>query len=446
MIFDEVALPADCVLGEGAAAEVLLDRLRRPLQIALAAETIGCATELLERTLAYLRTRRQFGRSLGAFQALQHRAVDAFCDVELSRSLTLKAAGIADLAGPGTQHLIAAARARAGLMAQRVGKWAVQMHGAMGFTDECDVGLFLKRIMVLTRLYGTPQADRRRFADASWAKNAPNPFELLRSDSDADARFRAEVRAFLDAELPPHLCDLPTRPKVEEALWWHRSLQGRGWIAPAWPKEYGGMEASLEQRLILFEEMACKGAPELSGQAINHIGPIIIRFGTPRQKATHLLSMLHGDTLWCQGYSEPNSGSDLASLRTSARVEGDKLIVNGQKIWTTGALHAQWMFALVRTNPDAADGRKGISMILIDMKSKGITTRPICTIAGDDEFAEVFFDNVEVPIENVVGAHQRRLAARQRGARGRAVNEFLATEGDRIPRSRAARRAGDRRR
>ena len=181
VIFDKVALPADCILGEGAAADVLLDRLRRPLQIALAAETIGCATELLERTLAYLRTRRQFGRSLGSFQALQHRAVDAFCDVELSRSLTLKAAGIADLAGPGTQNLIAAARARAGLMAQRVGKWAVQMHGAMGFTDECDVGLFLKRIMVLTRLYGTPQAHRRRFADASWAKDEPNPFELLRS-------------------------------------------------------------------------------------------------------------------------------------------------------------------------------------------------------------------------------------------------------------------------
>jgi alkylation response protein AidB-like acyl-CoA dehydrogenase len=400
--FDRLMLPADCVLAAGPDADALLDRLRHPLQIALAAEIVGAATELFERTLAFLRTRRQFGRSLGAFQALQHRAVDIFCDIELSRALTMEAARVTDLGKPGTLELIAGARARAGLMAQRLGKWAVQMHGAMGFTDECDVGLFLKRLMVLTRLYRTPQAHRRRFADSSWAKDAPNLFELFRSETDTEASFRAEVRAFLDAELPAHLCDLPTRPKVQDAIWWHRKLNERGWIAPAWPKEHGGMDASVEQRLVLFEELALKGAPELSSQAIYHIGPIIIRFGTPEQKAKHLPPMLTAERLWCQGYSEPNSGSDLASLRTSARVDGDKLVINGQKIWTTGAQHAQWMFALVRTDPDAADRRNGISMVLIDMASKGITVRPIRTIAGEDEFAEVFFDNVEVPLENVM--------------------------------------------
>ena len=162
------------------------------------------------------------------------------------------------------------------------------------------------------------------------------------------------------------------------------------------------MEASASQRLILFEEMAIKGAPELSAQGIYHIGPIIIRFGTPEQKAMLLPGTLSGAINWCQGYSEPNSGSDLASLRTSARQDGDRFIVNGQKIWTTGAHFADWMFALVRTDPDAADRREGISMILIDMKSKGIRVRPIRTIAGDEEFCEVFFDNVEVPAKNIL--------------------------------------------
>ena len=256
---------------------------------------------------------------------------------------------------------------------------------------------------MLTRLYRTPQAHRRRFADSTWEADAPNLFELFRSETETDASFRAEVRAFLEAELPARLCDLPTRPKVEDAVWWHRKLNDRGWVAPNWPKEHGGMEATVEERLMLFEEMARFGAPEISSQAIYHIGPIIIRFGTPEQKAKHLPPMLTAERLWCQGYSEPNSGSDLASLRTTARVEGDKLIVNGQKIWTTGAHHAHWMFALVRTDPDAADRRNGISMVLIDMKSKGVTPRAIKTITGEDEFAEVFFDNVEVPIENVVG-------------------------------------------
>jgi alkylation response protein AidB-like acyl-CoA dehydrogenase len=401
--FDDVRVSQDQVIASGSRAEALLDELRIPLQIALAAETVGCAAELFERTLTYMRTRRQFGRSLGAFQALQHRAVDAFADIELARALTLETARIADATKPGTLELVAAARARAGMMAQRIAKWAVQMHGAMGFTDECDVGLFVKRLLVLSRVYRTPQAHRRRFADYTWEKGAANLFELFRSDSEAEAAFRREVRAFVDAELPGQLCDLPTRPKIEDAIWWHRKLNDRGWIAPNWPKEHGGMDATVEQRLILFEEMARKGAPEISSQAIYHIAPILIRFGTKEQQARHLPPMLTAEQLWCQGYSEPNSGSDLASLRTSAKLDGDKLVVNGQKIWTTGAQHANWMFALVRTDPDATDRRQGISMILIDMASKGITVRPIITITGEDEFAEVFFDNVEVPLENVVG-------------------------------------------
>ena len=400
--FEGLRLGAGDLVARGPEAERLLDRLRFAVQLGLAAETVGAAAEVFDRTLVHLRTRKQFGRSLGAFQALQHRAVDCFVDIELARALVLEAARLADQGRPGTLELIAGARARAGDMALRTAKWAVQMHGAMGFTDESDTGLFLKRIMVLTRVFRTIQAHRVRFAEASWEAGAPDLFDLFRSESAQDAAFRREVRAFLAANLPSHLTDLPTRPKMADGMWWHRKLAERGWIAPAWPKEHGGMEASVEERLILFEELALAGAPELSSQAIYHIGPILIRFGTPEQKAKYLPAMLSGEAIWCQGYSEPNSGSDLASLSTRARREGDQFIVNGQKIWTTGGQHADFMFALVRTDPDAADRRQGISMILIDLRSKGIRRRPIRTITGEEEFAEVFFDDVAVPAENIV--------------------------------------------
>ena len=400
--FDNLHVKRSEILARGPAAERMLDRLRFAVQIGLAAETVGAAAEVFDRTLVHLRTRRQFGRSLGAFQALQHKAVDCFVDIELARTLVKEAARIADQSRPGTLELIAGARARAGEMALRTAKWAVQMHGAMGFTDECDVGLFLKRIMVLTRIYRTVQAHRQRFADASWETGAPDLFALFRSDTPEEMAFRREVRAFLVAKLPEHLCDLPMRPKMADAMWWHRTLAEKGWIAPSWPREHGGMEATVEQRLILFEELALKASPELSSQAINHIGPILIRFGTDEQKSKFLPAMLRGDAVWCQGYSEPNSGSDLASLSTRARQDGDKFVINGQKIWTTGGHHADYMFALVRTDPDATDRRQGISMILIDLSSKGIRRRPIRTITGEEEFAEVFFDDVEVPAENIV--------------------------------------------
>ncbi len=401
--FANVGLDGGHVIAMGPRAAAALDRLRFPLQLGLAAELIGLAREVFDRTLDYMRTRRQFGRSLGAFQALQHRAVDMACDIELSRAYVLEAARVADAPRPGVLELIAGARARAGETALAVAKWAIQMHGAIGFTDEFDIGLFLKRALTLTRIYRTIEAHRARFREATSGANALDLFGLLRADTAQDASFRAEVRAFHEAALPARLRDLPLRPAHEDALWWHRQLHARGWIAPNWPREHGGMDATIRQRLILLEEAARAGAPELSNQAIYHIGPIIIRFGTPEQKARHLPPMLDGNVTWCQGYSEPNSGSDLVSLRARGEVRGDRVIINGQKIWTTAAHHAQWMFALVRTNPDAADRREGISMILVDMAAKGVRPRAIKTITGDDEFAEVFFDDVEVPLANVVG-------------------------------------------
>jgi alkylation response protein AidB-like acyl-CoA dehydrogenase len=222
-------------------------------------------------------------------------------------------------------------------------------------------------------------------------------------DNEEDAAFRTEVRDWLEENLPRELRGWSVRPPLELIRPWHGKLHERGWIAPAWPKQYGGMEATLNERMILQEEMARIGAPVLSRQALNHIGPILMRHGTEQQKARHLPGMLSGEMHWCQGYSEPNAGSDLASLRTRAELDGDKFTINGQKTWTTWAQHAQWMYALTRTNPEAIKPQAGISMILIDLATPGITIRPIRTLADDEEFAEVFFDDVRVPAENLVG-------------------------------------------
>jgi alkylation response protein AidB-like acyl-CoA dehydrogenase len=185
---------------------------------------------------------------------------------------------------------------------------------------------------------------------------------------------------------------------------WHRKMFERGWIAPGWPEEYGGMGATLSQQLILQEEMGARGAPLLSRQGLGHIGPILMRFGSDAQKLEHLPKILSGDVAWAQGYSEPGSGSDLASLTTRAALDGDDFVINGRKIWTTMAQFADWMYALVRTDPDAPRKQLGISIILIDLKTPGIDIRPIKTIAGDEEFAECTFEDVRVPAGNLVGA------------------------------------------
>lgn len=225
---------------------------------------------------------------------------------------------------------------------------------------------------------------------------------MLRVESSEEQTFRQEVAAWLEAAIPAALKHTTRRAEPEQCMPWYRQLAQRGWIAPHWPRRFGGMEASPIQQVILMEEMAKAGAPDIPTQGLNHIGPLLMECGTPAQRQRHLPAILAGDEIWCQGYSEPGAGSDLASLRTRAEVREDSLLVNGHKIWTTWGHHAHWMFALVRTSTE--DRRqKGITFVLIDMSSPGISRRPIRTIAEDDEFCEVFFDNVEVPLSNVVG-------------------------------------------
>jgi alkylation response protein AidB-like acyl-CoA dehydrogenase len=387
----------ECALSGESARRALL-RLRSSLAVLSAAELIGVSETALGLTLEHLKTRQQFGRPLASFQALQFRAVDAYAGLALARALTQQAARLLDAGGEGGFTAAAAARAKAGDAAIFLHRSAVQLHGAIGFSDEHTIGLCLKRALSLSVAWGNSADWRSAIARAPTGADGV----AFRADSPDDAAFREEVRAWIAAELPDQLRNLPTRPSVADALWWHRKLYERGWIAPSWPREYGGMGASVAQMIILYEELGAAGAPEISGQAIYHFGPILQIFGTPEQKARFLPDMLSGAAMWCQGYSEPGAGSDLASLRTRAVRDGDHFVVNGSKIWTTWGQHAHWMFALVRTNPDVKK-QEGITFLMIDMNSSGVTRRPIRTIAGEEEFAEIFFDDVRVPVENVVG-------------------------------------------
>lgn len=229
---------------------------------------------------------------------------------------------------------------------------------------------------------------------------------MIRPETPKDSAFRLEARNWFERNLPAHLRNLTFRPEPAEAMQWYRALFQQGWIAPHWPKSFGGMEATPSEQVILFEELTRIGAPDIPTQGLNHIGPLLMKLGSEAQQAFHLPRILSGEIVWCQGYSEPGSGSDLASVQTRGEIRDRDIVINGQKIWTTWGHHADWMYALVRSIPGEKK-KNGITFVLLDMKSKGITRRPIRTIAGDEEFCEVFFENVSVPLENVVGeVHQ----------------------------------------
>jgi len=221
--------------------------------------------------------------------------------------------------------------------------------------------------------------------------------------------FRDEVRAFIRARLPAEIRERLRAghpPRKQDTVAWQRILHERGWAAPHWPRRFGGAELGQMERLILIDELYRAPAPLPQVFNITMLGPVLMKFGTPQQ-CEHFLPKLASLDLWfCQGFSEPGSGSDLASLRTAARREGDHYVVNGQKIWTTTAHWADWTFALVRTDPEARK-QEGISFLLIDLKSPGITVRPITSIDGEHHLNEVFFDEVRVPVANLVGQENR---------------------------------------
>jgi alkylation response protein AidB-like acyl-CoA dehydrogenase len=226
--------------------------------------------------------------------------------------------------------------------------------------------------------------------------------------SEKEEGFRKEVRAWLEANVPDDLrgkAFAASRADVDEVRRlraWQKTMCEAGYVGMDWPREFGGRGASIVEQIILFQEMARAESPQFVNRGgLSMLGPTLMKYGTPAQQQRHLQKILTADELWCQGFSEPNAGSDLANLQTRAVLDGDHFVVNGQKVWTSMAHVADWCFLLVRTDPSAPK-HKGISFLLVDMRTPGITIRPLRQITGEAEFNEVFFDNVRVPREHLV--------------------------------------------
>ncbi|MEM1434216.1 MAG: acyl-CoA dehydrogenase family protein [Pseudomonadota bacterium] len=259
----------------------------------------------------------------------------------------------------------------------------------------------------------------------------------IRFDANDEA-FRREVQAFLAAKLTPDLRDAARRQTTvfadkDVAMKWQRILVEQGWAVPSWPEEYGGTNWSVTQKYIFGEELARAGAPGLIPLGLRMLAPVLFKYGTPEQKDYYLPRMLSGEHYWCQGYSEPGSGSDLSSLKTMAVADGDDYVINGTKIWTTHAQFADHIFCLVRTSTEGKP-QAGISFVLIPMDLPGITVKPIITIAGDHEVNQVFFDDVRVPQANRLGPENagwtvaKYLLEFERGGGGSAPRLFVELE------------------
>ncbi|MEB6660679.1 acyl-CoA dehydrogenase [Achromobacter ruhlandii] len=414
LAIESAVVPADALL----ARDGVLDAVDEALDLGRlmqSAELVGVARQVLADSVAYLNTRQQFGRPLASFQALQHRLVDAAMQVELAANSLLDALDtLAAQPDDATLRKTLASRAkaraaRAGLEAARL---AIQLHGAIGYTEECDVSLYFRSALHLAAWLGNAAAHRQRYG-ALAALPAPGaddddaaPITDFPREADwngmPEADFRRLVRGFFRAHYPEHLRHVPWRLHWDEIKDWYFTLSRQGWIAPSWPREHGGMALSPARQIAFIEEAERHGVARAPDQGLVMLGPILIRHGTEEQRARFLPGILSGEAVWAQGYSEPNAGSDLASLRCEALVDGDDLIVSGQKTWSTLAQDATHMFMLVRTDKTVKK-QAGISFLLVDLASPGVSRRPIRTLSGHEEFCEVFFDQVRVPRANLVG-------------------------------------------
>ncbi|AMG34732.1 acyl-CoA dehydrogenase [Achromobacter xylosoxidans] len=414
LTIESAVVPAHALLARDGVVDAVDEALDLG-RLMQSAELVGVARQVLADSVAYLNTRQQFGRPLAAFQALQHRLVDAAMQVELAANSLLDALDTLD-ARPGDATLRKTVASRAKARAARAGleaaRLAIQLHGAIGYTEECDVSLYFRSALHLAAWLGNATAHRQRYG-ALAALPAPGaddddaaPITDFPREADwngmPEADFRRLVRGFFRAHYPEHLRHVPWRLHWDEIKDWYYTLSRQGWIAPSWPREHGGMALSPARQIAFIEEAERHGVARAPDQGLVMLGPILIRHGTEEQRARFLPGILSGEAVWAQGYSEPNAGSDLASLRCEALVDGDDLVVSGQKTWSTLAQDATHMFMLVRTDKTVKK-QAGISFLLVDLASPGVSRRPIRTLSGHEEFCEVFFDQVRVPRANVVG-------------------------------------------
>jgi alkylation response protein AidB-like acyl-CoA dehydrogenase len=412
--FDQAPLLFAEPILRGSAA---LDALHRSVaagRIALAAELAGQAAGCLQQTLDFVTQRIQFERPLGSFQTVQHRCVDLSIEQTLAQASWQHALACYEQQPLAQVSLaaISASKARCAQAAVTTARQAVQLHGAMGFAEEVDIGLYLRAAMFGAAWLGSIWDHRRHFAALDTGDRDSRVSVAIEGLESSDPRdwtdevFRTRLREWLTEHYPAELRQNDRRPflrlRGSDLTHWLRLLNDHGWRAPAWPREHGGMGVSFRKQLIYQEEMERAGVGRIIDNGETQLGPTLIKWGSDEQRARYLPRILSCEDLWCQGYSEPGAGSDLASLRTRADLDADVFIVNGQKIWTTHAAECTHIYALVRTGKFDKK-QQGISFLLIDLSLPGVSIRPIANIAGEDEFCEVFFENVRVPVENLLG-------------------------------------------
>jgi alkylation response protein AidB-like acyl-CoA dehydrogenase len=366
--------------------------------LAVAASAVGGAARCLDNAVAHALTRTQFDRPIGANQAIKHTCADLLRALEPARAavrLAARAAGSAEF-GP----LVSVAKAHATDTYWRAACDHLQIHGALGQTWEHEAHLHYKRAVTDQLLFGEEAAHRERIVGALGQTAAEEP--------DDHPELRAEVRAFLathrEIARPAGGAHQPHGHRDTEAdRHWRRTLREGRWLCLSWPTEYGGRALSELEIIAVNEEFARAGIdrPQL-GMGESLVAPALLAHGTPEQKARFLPRILTEEDVYCQGFSEPEAGSDLAGLRTRGRVEGTELVLDGHKTWTTGADNATMMFALCRTDPEAARHR-GLTYVLVPLLDNGILVRPIRQQSGGSGFCEEFVDGARAPLDNVIG-------------------------------------------
>jgi alkylation response protein AidB-like acyl-CoA dehydrogenase len=379
---------------------------------AVCAEAIGLMEAASEQTLEHCRTRVVFGQPLSKFQSVQHQLVDMQVALAHAEAIVRRAYAELDQPEPRRAAAVSAAKVQLAKEIELVGKVAVQLHGAMGITDEVDVSHHFKRLTMIGTLFGNADHHLRRYIESSTfspmtGREALESVTDLAGLTDEELAFRDTVRCFYDDNLTDEL-----RRAAANTLWhmtefeygrrWQEILFRNGYGAPEWPVEYGGCDWTSTQRLIWNAETVRARAPLPMGMGRVYCGPCIMKFGSQAQKDFYLPRIISGEDWWAQGYSEPGAGSDLATLQLSAVVDGDDYVLNGSKIWTTFAHHANRIFCLVRTSTGERK-QFGITFLLIDMDSPGIEVRPIVNLAGDHDFNQVFFTDVRVPRDSRLG-------------------------------------------
>jgi alkylation response protein AidB-like acyl-CoA dehydrogenase len=410
VVFDDVQLPAEALLGHGENTSALIENVTDGAVAMLCAEAASTAALMNERTKAYCEMRVAFGQPLASQQVVRHRVVDMHVAREYLAALADRANRDDYIGSDARRRAVSAAKAAACHDGQFIAQSAVQLHGAIGTTEELDVGRMFRRMTAIGLLFGSRDYHLRRFWNTAHSQKdgGDRIEEVLGELSPDELEFRNEVRDFYAKNLTPEFRRAGrlirwSFAEFEYGRRWQKILYERGWGAPHWPVRYGGTDWSTRQRIIFAIETMAARPPAIMMMGRDLCAPCIMEFGTEEQKAAFLPRILDGSDWWAQGYSEPQAGSDLASLQLRADGDGDFYVLNGSKIWTTYAHHANRIFCLVRTSREDRP-QKGITFLLIEMDTPGIEVRPIIGMGGDHEFNQVFFTDVRVPKSCRLGA------------------------------------------